>query len=161
MLAFECGVLVLVGGLLLLIRVGLQDGDREGDVLVMGISPREQPRGLSVRLTNPGRVPVLVGLSLRRRGIRLRLETGTYVSRGRTATAPLPAVVGVLAPGETGSLTISAPPGLSEQAELQVVAGQEARLRIIHREVRIPRDRPRAGWPAPAPSPVGAGISAE
>jgi hypothetical protein len=129
------GLLVLAGGLLGLISCGLRAGDRAGDLTVIGIS--RQPGAVLVSLSNPGPLPVLVGLSLRRPGLRLRLEAGTYVSRSRAVAEPLPPVVGVLAPGETGTLTLAASPRLGERAELQIVVGQEGRLRTIHREVRL------------------------
>lgn len=128
-------LLVLVGGALGLISFGLQTGDRPGDVTVIGVS--EQPGAVLVGLSNPGQLPVLVGLSLRRPGLRLRLEAGTYVSRCRSSAQPLPPVVGVLAARETGRFALSASLRWGERAELQVVVGQEGRLRTIHRELRL------------------------
>ena len=143
MVAFGVVVVVLLVGVLLLIPLGFRAGDKSGDALLLGVEPCLRPRGTTVELTNPGPVPVLVGMSLRRPGLRLRLEGAAYVRlRTRKTTSDLlpgqQAILGVLRPGETGPFVVPAPPRLEGRAELVVVFGQAERLRSIHRSVRLP-----------------------
>jgi hypothetical protein len=136
-------VVVLLVGVLLLIPLGFREGDKPGDALPLAVEPCLRPRGATVEVINPGPVPVLVGLSLRRPRLRLRLEGGTYASLRTRRTTPdlLPGqqtVVGVVRPGDTESFIVPAADSLSVRAELVLVLGQANRLRSIHRSVRLP-----------------------
>jgi hypothetical protein len=143
MLVFSALVVILLIAALALIPIGLREGDRAGDALPVSIEPSLLPRGIEVAVTNPGNAPVLLGLSLKRPGLRLRLESGTYARLRTRRTSPdlLPAqqaVIGVVAPGEQETFIVPAPPRLRTTAELVVVLGGEQRLRSIHRLVRLP-----------------------
>jgi hypothetical protein len=133
----------VLAGVLALVRAGFRDGDELGDALVLGAAPSARPRGTRTTVSNPGAEPVLVGFTLGRPGIRLRLEIGGYV-RVRTARiapevmASRQAVVGVVRPGESCTFVVPAGPGLGRRAELVAVIGQAGRLRTIHRMVRLP-----------------------
>jgi hypothetical protein len=136
-------VLFLVG-VTVLVPIGLRAGDESGDVLMVNIEPRIAPRGAMVTVTNPGRESVMLGLSLRGAGPRLRLEGRSYV-RVRTGqtTADLRASqqtgIAVLHAGETETFVVPAGADVPVRAELVVVAGQPERLRTIHRLVVLPR----------------------
>ncbi len=101
-------VLFLVGTIML-IPLGLRAGDRSDDALLVNVELRITPRGAAVTVTNPGRDSVMLGLSLRRPGLRLRLEGRSYVRL------------------RTGSMS----------SDLR--AGQPDRLRTIHRLVVVPQ----------------------
>ena len=62
-------VLFLVGTIML-IPLGLRAGDGSADALLVNVEPRITPRGATVTVTNPGRDSVMLGLSLRRAGLR-------------------------------------------------------------------------------------------
>jgi hypothetical protein len=142
-------VLVLAG-VATLVPLGLRAGDRPDDAVLLDVAPRNAPPGARVTVTNPGAVPVVVGMSLRRAGARLRLEGGSYV-RIRTGStdaelrAEAQAQVGALDAGETRTFAVPAGPGDRRRAELVVVIGQTQRLRTLHRLVVLPR---RATWTA-------------
>lgn len=144
MIAFSVLALLLLLGALALIPLGLRAGDRAGDALLLVVEPHVAPRGAAVTITNPDDAPVILGMSLRRAGIRLRLENGTYVRIRTGSTAPelradKQARVAVLAAGETRSFVVPADPRLSRRGELVTVVGQDERLRTVHRLVELPR----------------------
>lgn len=138
----------LLTGLLVLVPLGLRNGDEVGDTLVLDVEPDASPRGARATVSNPAPEPVLVGLGLRRPGLRLRLEAGAYV-KVRTARispellAGRQAVLGVVLPRGASTFVVPAGPGLGRTAELVVVVGQSGRLRTIHRAVRLPAPAPR------------------
>jgi hypothetical protein len=134
-------------GLLLaiaLIPLGLRAGDGSGDALLVNVEPRFTPRGAIVTVTNPGRNSVMLGLSMRRAGLRLRLEGSSYV-RVRTGSTSSDLQAGqqtgiaVLDAGETEAFMVPAGSLVAKRAELVVVVGQPDRLRTIHRLVVLPR----------------------
>ena len=135
--------LLLLGGVITLIPLGLRAGDRPGDLVLLDAEPSTAPRGAMVTLTNPGATPVILGMSLRRAGPRLRLESGSYVRvmTGRT-TAELRAQqhtsVAVLEGGETQTVVVPAGARVRRRAELVLVVGERDRLRTIHRLVVLP-----------------------
>lgn len=134
------GLLLLLCGVAALVPLGLRAGDRPGDALLLHVEPRTAPRGALVTVNNPGRAPVIFGMSLRRAGARLRLEGPTYV-RIRTGSirpdllADKHAWVGVLGADETRTFVVPADARVRERAELVAVIGQQRRLRTIHRLV--------------------------
>lgn len=111
--------------------------------MLLDVEPSIAPRGAMVTLTNPGATPVILGMSLRRAGPRLRLESGSYVRvmTGRT-TAELRAQqqtsVAVVEGGETQTVVVPAGVRVRRRAELVVVVGERDRLRTIHRPVVLP-----------------------
>jgi hypothetical protein len=133
-------------GVLELAVLGLCDGDRAGDVVLLAVEPGGRPRSARVILTNRDVVPVVVGMLLRRPGPRLWLEGGCYVrNRTRSRRADLLArrqtTIGVLAGGETGTFVVRGGADLGQRVELVAVVGQRDRLRAIHRLVQLPRGR--------------------
>lgn len=152
MIVFSVALTLLLVCVLMLIPLGLRAGDKPGDALLLAVEPQAAPRGASVTITNPGEVAVIVGLSLRRRGVRLRLEGESYTRLRTSRTAPelLPAsqaAVGVVTPDEPAIFSVPADARLGRRAELVVVVGQRDRLRTIHRLVRLPE--------VEAPKPAG------
>jgi hypothetical protein len=135
------GVSALVlAGVMLLIPLGLRAGDQPGDAVLVDVEPLATPRGASVTLSNPSAVPVLLGMSLRRAGPRLRLEGLAYVRirNGHTTSELLAgnqACVGILEAGGTATFAIPSAAGIRRRAELVAVIGQPGRLRTIHRLV--------------------------
>jgi hypothetical protein len=134
---------LLLAGVILLVPLGLRAGERPGDVLLVGVEPVTAPRGASVTLTNPGQVPVILGLSLQRAGLRLRLEGPSYarLRSGRTSSDLLAGsqmLIGVLDAGQTETFAIGAAAEVRRRAELVAVVGQPRRLRTIHRLVVLP-----------------------
>jgi hypothetical protein len=135
--------LLLLVGVIALIPLGLRVGDQPRDVLLLDVAPRIAPRGATVTVTNPGGIPVILGMSLRRAGPRLRLEGGTYVRvrTGRTTSDLRPdqqTQIAVVGPGETETFVVSAGGHVPRRAELVAVVGQAKRLRTIHRRVVLP-----------------------
>lgn len=129
--------------MLALIPLGLRNGDGPRDVRVLAIDAVGGRRGASVTLTNPDRVPVIVGMSLRPAGLRLRLEGDAYVRIRTRSTAPdvLPrrqTAIAVLSPGATATFLVAADADVPQRAELVVRIGQRQRLRVIHRLVQLP-----------------------
>jgi hypothetical protein len=131
-------VIALVGSLAL-IPLGLRSGDRPHDVVLNAVEPQTEPRGAAVTLANRDGIPVIVGLTLRRAGVRLRLEGAGYVTVGsRRRRAEERDTVAVLDAGETATIIVPAGARIGARAELVVVIGQRERLRTIHRLVRLP-----------------------
>jgi hypothetical protein len=128
-----------LAGVLALIPLGLRSGDEPGEVLIQ-VAALGAPRGASVTVTNPGQAPVIVGMSLRRAGPRLRLEGPAYirVRSGSTASELLAgrqACIGVIDAGETRAFVVPAEASIRRRAELVAVIGQRERLRTLHRLV--------------------------
>lgn len=147
-LVLSGAVLISLAGLLWLAVVGVREGDGLDDALLVAVEPHPVPRGVRATIANPGALPVIVGLSLRRPGLRLRLEGGVYVriASGGTTGELLPShqtVMGALAPGQSATFVVPADPGLRRSAELAAVVGQRTRLRTIHRLVPLPAPAPR------------------
>lgn len=141
MIALAISALALAG-VLALIPLGLWAGDQPGEAVLVEVAPLGAPRGASVTVTNPGQVPVLVGMSLRRAGPRLRLEGPAYVRirSGSTASELLAghqASIGVLDAGETRTFAVPAEAPIRRRAELVAVIGQGERLRTLHRLVTL------------------------
>lgn len=142
MLISVTGLLLILFGVAALVPLGLRAGDRRGDALLLHVEPRTAPRGASVTVTNPGRSPVILGMSLRRAGARLRLAGPSYV-RIRTGSttsellADKHAWVGVLDADETRTFVVPADAQVRQRAELVAVIGQRRRLRTIHRLVEL------------------------
>jgi hypothetical protein len=134
------GLLLVLCGVAALVPLGLRSGDQPGDAVLLNVEPRSTPRGASVTVTNPGHAPVILGMSLRRAGARLRFEGPSYV-RIRTGSvrsellADKHAWVGVLDADETRTFVVPADARVRERAELVAVIGQQRRLRAIHRLV--------------------------
>jgi hypothetical protein len=131
-----------LAGVIALIPLGLRAGDQAGDALIVEVAPLSAPRGASVTVRNPGQGPVIVGMSLRRAGPRLRLEGPGYVRirNGSTASELLAghqASIGVLGGGETQTVVVPAEAPIRRRAELVVVIGQPERLRTLHRLVML------------------------
>ncbi len=136
-------VLSLVG-VITLIPLGLRAGDRAGDALLLNVEPRIAPRGATVTVLNRGGRSVMLGMSLRRAGPRLRLEGGSYVRvRTGSTSAELRAGqqtdIAVLDAGETETFVVPASAQVARRAELVVIVGQPERLRTIHRLLVLPR----------------------
>jgi hypothetical protein len=132
----------MLAGALTLALVGLRGGDRLDDARLVSVIPEPGLPAIHVSVTNPGDAPVLVGLSLRRPGLRLRLEGGHYVKvRSGRATpgglATSQTTLGVLEPRATGSFLVPGPTLAGARAELVAFLGQPGRLREIHRGVRL------------------------
>jgi hypothetical protein len=140
MLISVAALLLVLGGVAALVPLGLRAGDRPGDAMLLHVEPQTAPRGASVTVTNPSRAPVILGMSLRRAGARLRLEGPAYV-RIRTGSlrsdllAERHAWVGVLGADETRTFVVPADSRVGERGELVAVIGQQRRLRTIHRLV--------------------------
>jgi hypothetical protein len=135
---------LLLAGVSVLVPVGIRNGDQAGDALLLDVEPTAAPRGASVTVTNPGPVPVILGLSLRPAGARMRLEGQHYVRvrNGRTTSDLLAArqtSIAVLEAGETETFVIPAEVPAGRRAELVAVIGQARRLRTIHRLVVLPQ----------------------
>jgi hypothetical protein len=142
MLISVTGLLLILFGVAALVPLGLRAGDRPGDALLLHVEPRTAPRGASVTVTNPGRSPVILGMSLRRAGARLRLAGPSYVRirTGSTSSELLAdkhAWVGVLDADETRTFVVPADAQVRQRAELVAVIGQRRRLRTIHRLVEL------------------------
>lgn len=137
-------MLVAVATLLALLAAGvkgLRDGDRPLDVTVRAAPARARhpdgaPRSVLAWVHNPGPVPVLVGLSVR----RTRLPA--WLAPGLNARVPLRTgnrrfgprahdTVGVVAPGADDGWPVPAP-AVGRRGRLVAVAGQaDGRLRVI------------------------------
>jgi hypothetical protein len=133
-------LLIVLGAVAGLIPLGLRAGDQPGDALLLAVEPRMAPRGASVTVTNPGRAPVILGMSLRRAGARLRVAGPSYVRIRTGSTRPelladQHAWLGVLGADETRTLVVRADAQVRERGELVAVIGQQGRLRTIHRLV--------------------------
>jgi len=135
-------LLLVLCGVAALVPLGMRAGDRPDDALLLHVEPRSAPRGAAVTVTNPGGTPVILGMSLRRAGARLRFEGPSYV-RIRTGStrsellADKHAWVGVLGADETRTFVVPADARVRERAELVTVIGQQRRLRTIHRLVML------------------------
>jgi hypothetical protein len=142
MLISVTGLLLILFGVAALVPLGLRAGDRPGDALLLHVEPRTAPRGASVTVTNPGRSPGILGMSLRRAGARLRLAGPSYVRirTGSTSSELLAdkhAWVGVLDADETRAFVVPADAQVRQRAELVAVIGQRRRLGTIHRLVEL------------------------
>ena len=129
-----------LAGVIALIVLGLRAGDQPGEALLLDVAPLTAPRGALVTVRNPGKVPVIVAMSLRRAGPRLRLDGPAYARTrsGSTASELLAGrqtAVGLLDAGETQTFVVPAEAPIPRRAELVAVIGQRDRLRTLHRLV--------------------------
>jgi hypothetical protein len=143
MLVVSVGLVAILVGVLMLIPIGLRNGDGPCDALLACVKPQSSPRGALVTVTNRGGGALIVGLSLRPRGLRLRVEGGTYVRvRARTLAPDLMPerqdALGVVPVGETSTFFVPANRSVRQRAELVAVMGQPGRLRTVHASVRLP-----------------------
>jgi hypothetical protein len=156
-------VVAAVAGLLALLAAGLQglrDGDRPLDVTVRAGPaghPEGAPRAVLAWVHNPGPVPVLVGLSVR------RSHRPGWLSPALNARVPWRTrhpkfgpqaqdTVGVVAPGESEGWPVAAP-GRGQRGRLVAVVGQaNGRLRVITLAVPLAPAGYASRWPARRPS---------
>ena len=102
-----------LAALIALVPLGLRAGDQPGEALLIAVAPLSPARGASITISNPGLAPVIVGISLRRAGLRLRLEGPAYarIRNGSTASELLAghqALIGVIDAGETQTFVVPA-----------------------------------------------------
>jgi hypothetical protein len=125
---------------------GSRAGDRRGDATVRAVlgdaGQPDEPRPVVIAtIRNPGPVPVLAGLSVRRSFVPERLDPGTSVAvprrtawrRGarRRLSATAHATVGVVPAGETAELTVPVR-RLGRRYRLTAIIGQDGgRLRVF------------------------------
>lgn len=151
-------------GALFLCEAGIRAGDRPGDATVSAeIGNAEQPDGrysvVIATVRNPGGMPVLAGLSVRRRGLLTGLDGGPRVTVPRRTTrarllAGQQSVVGVAGPGETARWAVPVPAATRGRLQLVAVLGQAGRLRVIRLRVRGPvRWMPAGAAAARQPQP--------
>jgi hypothetical protein len=160
-------LIVAVATLLALLVValkGLRDGDRPLDVTVRAAPartghPEGAPRSVVAWVHNPGSVPVLVGLSVRRSrrpgwlapGVNARVPLRTSHRRFGPGAQE---IVGVVAPGEGEGWPVPAPAG-GRRGRLVAVIGQAGgRLRVITLAVPLVPGNPLAEGTGTAASPA-------
>jgi hypothetical protein len=142
LLTFLGGTLVLFVLGVTLVRAGVRLGDRVGDVRLTEIASDPFTPGFLVAVHNPSGVSVLVGLSVRRRSLRLWSEGGAYAEspaqRNRRALlAGAQTTIGVVEAGATVTLAVPFPARPRRRAQVVAVVGQgDDRLRVIHRRAR-------------------------
>jgi hypothetical protein len=163
-------VVAVVAALLALLAAalkGLRDGDRPFDATVRAAPsrapsagaghPEGAPRSVLAWVHNPGPVPVLVGLSVRRSRLPGWLAPGLNAQvpmrTGHARFGPqAQQVVGVVAPGESEGWPVAAPVA-GKRGRLVAVIGQAGgRLRVITVAVPLSPVRPAAGQPAGTPA---------
>lgn len=115
---------------------------RPGDVAVQAEADADL-WAIAVTVHNPGSVAVLVGLAVRRCGIRLWLEGGSFVSAPRRTTRPTllarqQTMIGVVEAGETEMLRVPLAQTARKSVDLVASVGQSDRLRVIHQRVALP-----------------------
>lgn len=117
------------------------DRPRPGDTIVTGVlwiraEQREQPTTVVVMLANPGRVPVLVGLSARRDltpawfGARAKTRAVWFTGRSRYRAGSQSAI-GVVCSGATSRLPVQVPGGRRRLRVVALVGETDGRLRVI------------------------------
>ncbi len=141
-----------------LLYVGSRTGDRPDDAALSDIGPVARSAGISFTVTNRGAHAVLVGASLRRRSIRLRLEGGHFVAVPtrtwrRQLLAGRHTVVCAIDAGETQAVLVPVSGDTPPRAELVVAIGEADRLRVVHRAVCCAGLRPSAP-PEPTALPL-------
>ncbi|HEY2523194.1 MAG TPA: hypothetical protein VGJ19_23990 [Streptosporangiaceae bacterium] len=146
---------------------GLRDGDRPLDVTVRAAPsraactgaghPEGAPRSVLAWVHNPGPVPVLVGLSVRRShlpgwlvpGLNARVPLRTRQPRFGPGAQD---TMGVVAPGESEGWPVAAP-ATGRRGRLVAVIGQAGgRLRVITLAVPLSPAGPAASQPAGTPA---------
>jgi hypothetical protein len=150
------GIFVITVAMLLALLAaglkGLRDGDRPLDTTVRAVParagsagarhPEGAPRSVLALVHNPGPVPVLVGLSVRRSRrpawLVPPLNTSVPLRTGHPRFGPqAQQVVGVVAPGENEAWPVAAP-GRGRRGRLVAVIGQaDGRLRVITQPVPL------------------------
>ena len=135
-------VAAAVAALVGLAIAGFRAADRPEDVTLVHVELAGRRPTLLATLRNPSGVAVLVGLSVRRCGVRLWLEGGGFVSLPRRTTRPKllaarHASVAVAGAGETVTLTVPMPARWRRSVQLVAAIGQQDRLRVIHRRVAL------------------------
>lgn len=124
---------------------GMRRGDRPSDVTISAVMSRFQHPELRcpaavVTMRNPGKVPVLVGLTTRRSWVPYRFHPDPLIvrvprlttRRGRLKPGRQ-AVVGVLAAGEAGRWLIPVPRGRVTRRVVAVIGQAPGRLRVLAR----------------------------
>lgn len=136
--------LVTVGTMVAVVLAGvkgLRDGDRPLDVTVRATPaptthPEGAPRSVLAWMHNPGPVPVLVGLSVRRTRLPAWLTPGLNVrvplrTSSRRFGPQAHDAVGVVTPGDEEGWSVTAP-ATGRRGRLTAVIGQpDGRLRVI------------------------------
>ena len=136
-----------------MLAAGYRAGDRPGQAVLDDFGPDASGEGLRFTVHNPGRQPVLLGATVRRRTVRSWCEGGYFVRVPRRTwqerlRASRHTVVCVVEPEATEAVRV--PVGVAagrRRAELVVAIGESDRLRLIHRAVAL-RQEPRAPQPA-------------
>jgi hypothetical protein len=132
----------------LMLYAGERAGDRPHDATLARVEPLPHLSVIRVTVRNSDRVPVLVGLSLRRCGIRIWLEDGLFVRVPRRTTrrellAGRQATVGVVNPGRTATMLVPVSRGERKDVQLVAILGHRDRLRVepdqhrVHRRVAL------------------------
>lgn len=126
-----------------LLAAGRRAGDRLGETIVTDVAAEAGANLLSFTVHNPGERSVLIGASVRRRSVRLRLEAGSFVSVPRRTAHPRllagrHAHVGVVEARETQRVRVAVADDTPRRAELVIAIGETDRLRLIHRAVALP-----------------------
>jgi hypothetical protein len=129
-----------------LLYAGSRAGDGPSDAALSDVAATPADAAVSFTVTNRGSHPVLIGASVRRRSLRLRVEAGHFVTvPGRTWRSKLLAgchsVVCVVDAGEADTVLVPVAPGIPRHAELVVAVGEADRLRVVHRAVDCGRLR--------------------
>lgn len=143
-----------------LLSAGLRAGDSPGDIVLAAVAPDADGTTICFTAHNPGRQAVLVGVSVRRRSLRLWCEGGRFVSvPRRTARGNLLAgshtAICAIAAGETQAVLVPVSEQVPGRAALVVAIGEADRLRVVHRAIELPCPPPAvARYGAPG-SPAG------
>lgn len=118
--------------------LGFRGGDHPGDAMLELGEPDGHRAVVKASVVNPSKVPVLVGLSVRGRDIRSWIDGGYSIAlprrKGKRALlSSRHSVVGIVAPGETGSWLVPLPWAETRSLKLVAAIGQADRLRVTHR----------------------------
>jgi hypothetical protein len=143
---------VLVAGVagVVAFLAGVRSGDRLGDATVevgrrgggeLVLAGGEEWPAVTAIVRNPGSAGVLIGLSVRRCGVRLRLEGGVRVgvprrTNRRGLLAGRHSIIGVVAGGEDAVWAVPFPLDV-RSLKLVAVIGQAGRLRVIEQRIRF------------------------
>ena len=143
--SLACLIALLPG--VMLLRAGERTGDGRDDLLITRVMPALDFSSVLVTVRNSSDIPVLVGLSLRGRTLRLWAEGGVYVSAPRrNAKRPTLATrqttVGVVDATQTATLVVPGAPKHINKGQLMVTVGQRDRLRVVHRRLDASGCRP-------------------
>jgi hypothetical protein len=142
-----------------LLRMGVRAGDRVADTSLTAIEPALGGQGVWLTVHNPGGQAVVLGASIRRRGLRLRCEAGCFVSVPRRTSrekflAGRQPLVCAIGGGETETVLVPGSAVTRRHAELVVAIGEADRLRVVHRAVELSRSAQPAATGAAARVPL-------